>query len=155
MENHELDEIFIQFIINSYVYNNNNEQFVLALNKDPLLSKSIKQLMESESFNSIEESDDFYAIIFNIPEKVKFSYDKFLSGKYSEISNTDKNTILDFAKTHFSEDTYDIMCKILMKDKSLKAYWMEVLGLNEFPDNLEVSSIIDTNVETYYGKEAN
>ena len=147
----DFDNDFIQYIRNGYVFNREENQFVLLLENNEDTEEFVNLAQESSVFDNMYNKLHNTAIVFNIPEEAQEAYDSFINGKYSEFSNTSKGIVLDFANSYFGRDVYDIITRVFGKDDYLKNYWMDKLGLDSFPDDLEVSSIIDVEKETYIG----
>lgn len=84
---------------------------------------------------------------FHVPEKYYHDYLLFLNGKYSQVSDTLKKRILKYHNVGYSSDIY----KVLYRDSKRKEEIEERIG-QSLPDNAEVASALDYDIEIYSDK---
>lgn len=89
---------------------------------------------------------------FKLDDDFKDTYDKFVSGKYSKISNVDKNIILSYwSEVYEGKQTSFInkLRNILNKAPSLKKELEDSLNV-KLSNDAELSSVIDIENEIFY-----
>tara|TARA_R110002012_G_scaffold118547_1_gene267403 strand:- start:302 stop:802 length:501 start_codon:yes stop_codon:yes gene_type:complete len=97
-------------------------------------------------FNSKYDPDENHVMfIFNVPKDYQPIYDLYKSGKYSEFFDDYKIQIFKF---HGITDSNHKIAKVLFKHPDLREEWEERIGV-EIPENQEVSSIPNMNLEIY------
>tara|TARA_R110002012_G_scaffold316281_1_gene531045 strand:+ start:655 stop:1194 length:540 start_codon:yes stop_codon:yes gene_type:complete len=83
--------------------------------------------------------------VFEVPKKYQDIYNKFLKGKYSEFSEDYKLLIFEF---HKITDPNHKVAKVLYRHPDIREELEERLN-TILPENSEVSSIPDLNIEIY------
>tara|TARA_R110002051_G_scaffold60601_1_gene111151 strand:+ start:2785 stop:3531 length:747 start_codon:yes stop_codon:yes gene_type:complete len=106
------------------------------------LEESMKKLKSYMQTEDPTKSTVLY--LFSIPKRYKEDFNKFLKGKYSEMSENYKYKILSFHGV--SEESS--IGQILFKDPSRKIELEELLDLN-LPENAELYSIPNMDQEIY------
>ena len=83
--------------------------------------------------------------VFNVPEDYQDIYDLYLAGKYSEFPQDYKIQIFKFH--NITEATHRV-AQVLFKHPDIREELEERLGV-ELPEDVEVSSVPDMELETY------
>ena len=83
--------------------------------------------------------------VFNVPEDYQSIYDQYKKGKYSEFPEDYKIQIFKFHNITSAEHK---VAKVLFKHPDLREELEDRIGV-EIPENMEVSSIPDMNLEKY------
>lgn len=140
---------------NSYcILETGKKGFVLVfkdLKKDDLFIQTIE---EYEYIAKIDTKDDYTIYYFNINNRCIDCYIKFLKGKYSKISDTDKTIITTFMNRLFygikgGKEMYMKVSDILYKNPTMINKLQTDLGLSYYDDEWELSSRINTKDETF------
>jgi hypothetical protein len=106
------------------------------------LEESLKKL---KSFIKTEDPTNATVLfVFDVPEKYKKNYQKFINGKYSEMDTDYKYRILNFHNA--SED--GTIGQILFKGDERKHQLEEIIG-QSLPENAELLSFPDIEQEIY------
>lgn len=135
-------------IENTYIYRNNERKFIIKLinsQKTLIFLDIIKNSLIFEEFLQIDNS---IIIVLKIPKSYEKSFSLFEEGKYSKIKIQHKELIAEFAYYNLPK-MYDSIASILHKEKRLKESIMHQLGLLEFDDSWEMTSIILKQDETF------
>ena len=115
---------------------------------DPLYVKFEKALSKFSSFRRrYDPTPDCVMFVFNVPKKHTNNYKKFITGKYSKLSESYKFNLLEF----HDKDLRDTIGQVLFKTKKRKKILENKLG-TILPDTSELLSIIDIEKETYNPK---
>ena len=100
--------------------------------------------------------DDKYAMItFDIPDVYHKDYDKFIAGKYSELSAVCKDMIIEFNECTDYSYPYGVLFKKEFAFKLVEARINKGLNLQHWtcvPREQEACSIVDINKETFTKK---
>jgi hypothetical protein len=113
----------------------------------PVFLKFEKAVQQFRNFVKIVDfSKHFVYFEFNVPKKYIKDYNKFINGKYSELSSNYKDKILKFHEI----DIESQIAQILYKGKKRKKRLEHSLGINLDPD-AELFSIINEDLE-YFDK---
>lgn len=97
-----------------------------------------------------KENTNEYILILKIKDEYLEDYIKFINGKYSKISEKSKAKIIKFTFEYYPLHVYDLISKVVYRDPELIQQWIDYLNLEEFPEDVDLSSKIDIIKETYY-----
>jgi len=132
----------VREVNNCYLFLEGDEnKYIIIEYKKNNLEDYLIELRNNQYFIDIVEKEDFYIILFKVPDGIKEDYNKFIEGKFSKIYNKDK--IIKFLMTHYSSSEFKAIQRIkqvLYRDRALKEeleYTLDVL----IPENAELSSI--------------
>lgn len=95
--------------------------------------------------DSYDPDNHHVMFVFKVPSFYQSDYDLFKQGKYSEMNYDYKVVIFGF---HNIIDHEHRVAKVLFKHPDLREELEERIGV-EIPENMEVSSIPDMNLEIY------
>lgn len=137
-----LENTFIRYV-------EKDELIVLQISKDNLTLEFFDYYKELPIFVDLIETGDRFLLVLSIPEESLNDYRKFIDGKYSQISDSGKEKIVKFTYRYYPLDLHETISKVVFKDPQLKREWIEYLNLEEFPEDVELSSKIDLIKETY------
>lgn len=137
-----LENTFIRYV-------EKDELIVLQISKDNLTLEFFDYYKELPIFVDLIETGDRFLLVLSIPEESLDDYRKFIDGKYSQISDSGKEKIVKFTYRYYPLDLHETISKVVFKDPQLKKEWIEYLNLEEFPEDVELSSKIDLIKETY------
>lgn len=150
----ELD--FLDEIYNTYCYNEEYEDecFIIVYTKsdDKEFKNYIDELKNNKYILNITNYEEYIVVIFNIPQELKKDYNNFLEGKFSKINKHHKMHILKFLVDVYGKSDIKVIREIegvLYKKETLRKRLEEELEMSITAD-LELSSIPDTNRETFY-----
>ena len=124
------------------------DNFEDKLEYDKIIKKSSNFINEVKN-----DFEDSYIYSFALDNDFKAAYRNFVLGKYSKLSNIDKNLILSYwnsvynTKSNFQFKTN--LKDILNQSPILKKQLEEKLAVS-LPDDAELSSIINIEDEIYY-----
>lgn len=105
-----------------------------------------ESLEENELFHSKFDPDKTHVMfVFHVPEDYQSIYDHFKSGRYSEFPEDYKIQIFKFHNIISADHK---VAQVLFKHPDLREEVEEKIG-EELPENAEVSSIPDMNLEMY------
>ena len=137
-------------LVNVFIATENNSNCIALLYRfsaDPLFLQLEKAFKQFSYFREVEDIDPYHVLfVFNIPDKYKREYNKFIKGKYSKLAKMYKLHILEF----FNLDKDSQVCQVLFKSPKRKKLLEDILGV-ELPNNSELLSIVDSK-ETYDSK---
>lgn len=154
-----VDIQFVRFIQNTYLFLKPNQKFEhrilhILYNKEvvnqPLFDSYLNEVKNTSWFVDYQEVLDGYLLSLRIPEKHIKDYDYFSEGKYSKFDDLAKKKILYHLYDNYPELS-DLIKKIeyiLYKNEKLKKAWEDKLDAR-LPDELELSSVINPENETY------
>lgn len=151
------------FIENTFLFNSDNDEFILKLNKRNIITNEeidgelIDKFIESDIFKNYKTTEDNIIIGLKMPKESSISRKAFVDGRFSEINKGDKYKILDFLFKHDVDDlsTYKKVSAILRKDKNLRLSIFKELDISniESLNDIELRSKININEETYHATE--
>lgn len=153
-----LKEDFMTTIVNCYCFVELNNQFAITFTITDKTQSIIDIFSKSKNFILTDGNKVNFTMIFNIPDKVKECYDKFINGKYSKYSDIDKTNIIKFVKELLvhpdvpeSIKLLESVGQVLNKSKHRIKMMIDMFGLSEDDWNpeWEVSSIINIDNENY------
>lgn len=105
-------------------------------------------LQKLNNFISTKDYGPTTLYVFKVPERWKDDYDKFIAGKYSQMSDAYKRRILDFHRV----DKRNVYGQILYKDedtaKERRDYIEDMIGQSLY-EGQELQSVPDLSIETY------
>ena len=105
-----------------------------------------EKLEKSSIFHSKYDPDKTHVMfVFSVPEDYQDIYDLYLAGKYSEFPQDYKIQIFKFH--NINEATHRV-AQVLFKHPDIREELEERLGV-ELPEDVEVSSVPDMELETY------
>ena len=137
-------------LVNVFIATENNKDCIALLyrfSSDPLFLQLEKAFKQFSYFREVEDIDPYHVLfVFNVPEKYRREYNKFIKGKYSKLLKMYKLHILEF----FNLDTDSQVCHVLFKSAKRKKLLENILGC-ELPDDSELLSIGDSK-EVYNSK---
>ena len=127
-----------------------NHLFLLYKFSGAKIFLEYEDFLEKEELFELSYDPDKYHVmfVFKIPDSHKEIYDKFLNGKYSEFPQDYKVHIFKF---HGIKDPNHRVAQVLFKHPDLREEWEEALEM-PIPDDAEVSSVPDMNLEIYTEK---
>lgn len=156
------NSINIKYVRNTYLYTSEDfENFKLHLIHEftdlEEIAEYDKKLMQNPSYiRKLRVDDDDkikFIYTFKLDKDFRDTFRNFMYGKYSKISNVDKNIIKSFwtdvygiAGRKFVSKVKDILDRSSILKKELE----EQLAV-KLSDEAELSSIIDLEDEIYYG----
>ena len=149
---------YLKYLTNTYVFIDDVDTELIVLSYDNKANEEfdfedyIKKLSESVLFiELIRNEDGSYNFVFKIPEEFSYDYQCFIVGKYSKMNEKSKAFIIKSISKMFKLDS-SIKSKIrnvLYLGEDLRKSLETELNM-KIPESWELSSIIDTNNETFY-----
>tara|TARA_R110002050_G_scaffold57294_1_gene128630 strand:+ start:1091 stop:1834 length:744 start_codon:yes stop_codon:yes gene_type:complete len=137
-----------QLFLNCFIATEDNKECIVLLfrfSSDPLFIKFEKALTEFRTFIKKEDPHPgFVYFVFNIPKNYYKDYQKFINGKYSELSKLYKINLLEF----HNFDVDSLVGKVIFQSLERKKELEKKLGC-ELDENSELLSIIDIENETF------
>ena len=137
-----------QLFLNCFILQDDENSYIQLLyrfSSDPLFLKFEQALTKFPSFLDREDPHDGLVLFtFNIPERQKRNFHKFLKGKYSELGKLYKLNILEFHNYEIDS----LIGKVLFKDESRRIELGKKLGVI-LPPESELLSIVNINEEIY------
>ena len=134
-------------LVNVFIATENNVDCIALLYRfsgDPLFLQLEKAFKEFSYFREIEDTDPYHVLfIFNVPDKYRTIYNKFIKGQYSKFNKLYKFHILEF----FHMSKHSQTCQILFRSVERKKFLEKLLDVT-LPDKAELLSIIDKR-DTY------
>lgn len=122
----------------------NKKKFVFECRKS---DKNLSELFKSDTFVELIENEDKTIFLFDVND-IKTTYEHFINGKYSKISEDDKSIILDFVYNHFDKKVFKKTSEILYKKDELRKELEKNLNMS-LPEGIELSSKIEIDTETF------
>lgn len=113
----------IDKLVNVFIKTQKNDDCIALLYRfsaDPLFLQLEKAFKQFSYFREVEDVDPYHVLfVFNIPNKYRRIYNKFINGEYSKFSQLYKLHILEF----FDLNKHSQVCQILFKtEKKTKAF---------------------------------
>jgi|8_EtaG_2_1085327.scaffolds.fasta_scaffold00670_7 hypothetical protein len=137
-------------LVNVFIGTEKNSDCIALLyrwSSDPLFLQLEKAFKKFSYFREVEDIDPYHVLfVFNVPDKYRKEYNKFIKGKYSKLVKMYKLHILEF----FNLDKDSQICQVLFKSAKRKKLLEEILGAH-LPDESELLSIVDSK-EIYDSK---
>ena len=146
---------FLDKLLNTYIYSDEYDEPLIVISYDISVNNEFgfdiyeRNLISNELFIECVENDDSFNYIFDFPEDNIDDYESFVIGKYSEISNKSKTSIIEFinnmnVSNEFRSDVKDV----LNLGSKLRGRLEKELNVC-IPEDWELSSIVDTESETF------
>jgi len=137
-------------LVNVFIATENNSDCIALLYRfsaDPLFLQLEKAFKQFSYFREVEDIDPYHVLfVFNVPDKYRREYNKFIKGQYSKLVKMYKLHILEF----FNLDKNSQVCQVLFKSSKRKKLLENILGVT-LPDDSELLSIVDSK-EVYDSK---
>jgi len=141
-----------QLFLNCFIATDKDKDcIVLAFrfSSDPLFIKFEKALSTFKYFRKrYDPSPDYVMFVFDIPKQYIKDFDRFINGKYSELSKLYKINILDFHNLEINGEVGQILFKSPRRKKILEKKIGAILNHDS-----ELLSIIDKDKEETFNFE--
>lgn len=130
-------------LVNVFTGTQKNKDCIALLYRfsgDPLFLKLEQAFKKFSYFREIEDTDPYHVLfVFNVPDKYRKDYNKFIKGKYSKLLKMYKLHILEFHEL----DTDSQVCHVLFQSNKRRKI-LETILAAPLPDNSELLSVIDS-----------
>jgi hypothetical protein len=137
--------------LNAFISTNDGDLGIILLYRfsgSPLFLKFEQALKKFRWYKETLDPSPHHAMfIFNIPEKYKEDFNKFIIGKYSHMSPDLKEAIFKF----FNADIHSSLGQILFKSEKRRLRLSQNIGA-EVPKGMELFDIPDPDEEVYNPK---
>lgn len=138
-----------EFLIDSFIFERESDKSPKIFLKykwfDNFAEYEAKVIKSDLFEKSIDYDDNHLILVLNIPKEFESDVDKFLKGKYSELSEKLKVKIIKF----WELTTKSVLYKVLTKNETLREQMSKELNC-EIPKNAELSSKPEIKSETLY-----
>ena len=156
----DLDIKFLPYLINTYLFDENNEYenciFILhEFNfKNPEFTKYEHKLTNNSLFVKHIDIDDKVVYIFKFPEEYLNEYNCLLNSQYSKFGDDAKQLILRFWAEVYSGNSAGVafllkIKQILYKDSKLKERLQKELGVT-LDSNQELGDYVNPHNEIFF-----
>jgi len=140
--------------INSYIYDTNNKTIVLCfdiVNIDDLNFNKFLEVIDNNECYTCREEDAYEILLhFKIPEKHYDDFNNFLKGKYNNLNENYKNTLLSIYGRASNTQTYEVNMVNALYPQAFKRKQIAerlAVDINIIPE--DVLDVPDLDVELY------
>lgn len=141
---------FLNLMVGSYMFNNHKDLQFSVLYKFSGKEKFLefeKEMMEHTLYIGHEDYGEYVLYKFRATEVIQKAIDKYILGKYSELTDNQKEAIVGFASRRGAKNAGRIK-KILNKDESIRLELEEKINVKIEPGS-ELSSPPDLSLEVF------
>lgn len=119
-----------------------------------------EDLMDSDYFVTRYEPDKYHTMyVYDVPNHHQANYDNIKAGKYSSVTESYKNRLIEFHKTCFNEKAASVIASVVYKHESQYKAWENKmneglpLGMWTYiPRDLDPAEIMNMEDEVYSDK---
>jgi hypothetical protein len=156
-----IDIKYLKYLINTFVFIEDIDTELIVLSYDKKVNEEFnfedyqKQLNESNLFiELLKGEDESFNFVFRIPEEFSYDYNCFINGKYSKMNEESKKFIITSVSKMFKigSNVKSKIRNVLYLGEDLRKSLESELNMI-IPPEWELSSIIDTEDETFYEKQ--